>query len=528
MQFIQTISATPATEPAMATQPTQEHGSDTQFDLSMGEDKSDANHLETAKDASQRTDEHLAEAPSPTNATSEIGEQDSQGEHGIVASEPQNKKGQSNTEVVHLSDDATTNGISDQKQSKLGKEVDSRSGAKQTSSPISAMIQGLSQAGSASVSVSSSDAIAKPENATFGSARPIASLDFEGISATRQDTNHNRLQGTEPVEFRNNAALNKSPELRTLSRNPNTVARHGPIEPGHAQAVVGLKGEQSRTRNTRHPSELLPVPNSIATLQGTASALKVEFASIPTDQPGGSLLSGKVLPTKMTAPKEQPKEVTLPMSANISASNPNTGTSAASNNANNHAATNSATSKLANTTGRTVQVSLELASFTIDPTSRNEPLLWETRSTNALNSVSVASLTQRAELPQHISYSIAESFKRAPEKPIEIALNPAELGRVRMVMATSETGITVTITADRGDTLDLMRRNIDDLGKSLNDLGFEDVSFAFDQQQHPTEQQEQTGDDDLSRVDEPLVMLPAQPRLAPAVSVPSTGIDMRL
>ena len=73
-----------------------------------------------------------------------------------------------------------------------------------------------------------------------------------------------------------------------------------------------------------------------------------------------------------------------------------------------------------------------------------------------------------------------------------------------------------------------MRRNIDDLGKSLSDLGFEDVSFAFDQGQQRAEQQEQTSGDDLAMADEPLAEHHTTIPLARVSNVVTTGIDMRL
>ncbi|MEL6467419.1 MAG: flagellar hook-length control protein FliK [Pseudomonadota bacterium] len=87
----------------------------------------------------------------------------------------------------------------------------------------------------------------------------------------------------------------------------------------------------------------------------------------------------------------------------------------------------------------------------------------------------------RADIPAHVTQQIADAMRHNPDKPVEIKLNPVELGRVRMVLTPSEAGVTVSILADRSDTLDLMRRNIDDLGRSLADMGYEDISFSFGQ-----------------------------------------------
>ena len=92
-----------------------------------------------------------------------------------------------------------------------------------------------------------------------------------------------------------------------------------------------------------------------------------------------------------------------------------------------------------------------------------------------------APITQRADVPPHVAQQLATAMQRSPDKSVEIALNPPELGRVRMVMNASEAGVVVQVLTERTDTLDLMRRNIDELGRALSDLGYEDISFSFGQ-----------------------------------------------
>lgn len=67
------------------------------------------------------------------------------------------------------------------------------------------------------------------------------------------------------------------------------------------------------------------------------------------------------------------------------------------------------------------------------------------------------------------------------EGVIEVRLSPEELGRVKLAMSQAEAGITVHITAERPETLDLMRRNIEMLESELRDQGFQNLSFSFDQ-----------------------------------------------
>jgi len=42
-----------------------------------------------------------------------------------------------------------------------------------------------------------------------------------------------------------------------------------------------------------------------------------------------------------------------------------------------------------------------------------------------------------------------------------------------------DTGISVLITAERPETLDLMRRHIDQLAEEFRSLGYEDIGFEF-------------------------------------------------
>jgi flagellar hook-length control protein FliK len=137
----------------------------------------------------------------------------------------------------------------------------------------------------------------------------------------------------------------------------------------------------------------------------------------------------------------------------------------------------------------------------------------------------------KPDMPPHIPQQIAEALHRSPDRPIEIALNPVELGRVRLTLSTSEAGISVNIVADRPETLDLMRRNIEDLGRSFADLGYEDISFAFGQGErsdHDTaDQSDPQGDAklrDAPQGQENALTLTHAPRLA----IAPDGIDMRL
>jgi flagellar hook-length control protein FliK len=85
--------------------------------------------------------------------------------------------------------------------------------------------------------------------------------------------------------------------------------------------------------------------------------------------------------------------------------------------------------------------------------------------------------------PQHLhatlAKQIAEAAQNGSDRQIELTLSPAELGKVRMSLSTTDAGVSVLIHADRPETLDLMRRNIGDLESEFADMGYGDVDFAF-------------------------------------------------
>ncbi|WP_158401972.1 flagellar hook-length control protein FliK [Celeribacter indicus] len=86
----------------------------------------------------------------------------------------------------------------------------------------------------------------------------------------------------------------------------------------------------------------------------------------------------------------------------------------------------------------------------------------------------------RPDLPNRVAVQIAELARELPERPVEITLNPKELGRVRLSFHLSETGaIQVVVAAERPETLDLLRRNIDVLGSEFRQLGYQNSGFSF-------------------------------------------------
>ena len=126
---------------------------------------------------------------------------------------------------------------------------------------------------------------------------------------------------------------------------------------------------------------------------------------------------------------------------------------------------------------------------------------------------------------------LAAAVARFPDRPVELTLSPEELGRVRLTLTTSEAGLVLAVTAERPETLDLMRRNIDQLARDFREIGFSDLSFSFTQQDRRPQSDPQS---------DPQAVLPADPAapspaatpapVAPAPHRPAAagGLDLRI
>ena len=77
------------------------------------------------------------------------------------------------------------------------------------------------------------------------------------------------------------------------------------------------------------------------------------------------------------------------------------------------------------------------------------------------------SATPQTAMSAQVARQIADIIPAAMDKPVQITLRSEELDRARLSVAVSETGVIVSILAERAETLDLMRRNIDQLQRDF-------------------------------------------------------------
>jgi len=95
--------------------------------------------------------------------------------------------------------------------------------------------------------------------------------------------------------------------------------------------------------------------------------------------------------------------------------------------------------------------------------------------------------------PHHVVMQIAAAIGRGAsgaDRVIDLVLNPEELGKVRLSLSQSDAGLSVSVLAERPETLDLLRRNIDLLAGEFLDIGYQSAEFSFGHeepgaQQHP-------------------------------------------
>lgn len=157
--------------------------------------------------------------------------------------------------------------------------------------------------------------------------------------------------------------------------------------------------------------------------------------------------------------------------------------------------------------------------------SRSEPMHQHLRETAP--QPTVATTAARAEVSRAIAGQMAAAvYTRAGSGTVEIALNPEELGRVSIVFNGRDDGLHMAITAERPETLDLMRRHIAVLTAEFQKMGYDDLSFDLGANPNPQR------DSPEAQADRHLASAPGesddQNSSIPQRTAPGKGIDMRL
>lgn len=110
---------------------------------------------------------------------------------------------------------------------------------------------------------------------------------------------------------------------------------------------------------------------------------------------------------------------------------------------------------------------------------------------------------------------------------VVVTLSPDELGKVTMNVSAQDGTLTLALAVERGDTLDLLRRHIDQLAQDFRDLGFSQLNFSFSQ-----DRQGDPGADDRPATPGhdpvPIAASPPEPSPAAPPSARQDGLDLRL
>lgn len=97
---------------------------------------------------------------------------------------------------------------------------------------------------------------------------------------------------------------------------------------------------------------------------------------------------------------------------------------------------------------------------------------------------------QSPSVAAQISTQIQQQIVKNSQQVLEIRLDPPELGRVTIHLVTHEHSVVAQVTADRHDTLELMRRHSELLANTLEKAGFSQSNLSF---QQGTDQKNQQG-----------------------------------
>ena len=118
------------------------------------------------------------------------------------------------------------------------------------------------------------------------------------------------------------------------------------------------------------------------------------------------------------------------------------------------------------------------------------------------------------------------AFQANGNGPIDVALSPEELGRVRMSMSPQDASMVIAIFAERPETLDLMRRNAEHLAAEFRALGFENIAFEFTGD--GSDQQRAKDDAEASSAQFADKQLPAETAALSRLTLAATGLDLRM
>ncbi len=107
---------------------------------------------------------------------------------------------------------------------------------------------------------------------------------------------------------------------------------------------------------------------------------------------------------------------------------------------------------------------------------------------------------------------------------IDVSLTPDDLGRLTIKLEHTANGALVTLAAERPETQEMMRRQMEHLQNQFKGMGFDNLSFSFEQNQTESHTDERAGErENLSGT------IPTDQNMATiALTVSAGGLDIRI
>lgn len=166
---------------------------------------------------------------------------------------------------------------------------------------------------------------------------------------------------------------------------------------------------------------------------------------------------------------------------------------------------------------------IAVADAEIDPLLFTEP----SNARTTLSSRPEQGLTQAEASPRHVALQVARSVPQSDGSVVEITLDPVELGKVKLTLQAIEGSMQLVLTAERPETLELMRRNTEALAAEFDELGYEDVGFSFEhEERHAAPNKDQVEDEKTSRSHQSLERVTNPTHVA--INLTDAGMDLRL
>ena len=134
--------------------------------------------------------------------------------------------------------------------------------------------------------------------------------------------------------------------------------------------------------------------------------------------------------------------------------------------------------------------------------------------------------TQAPLLAAQVAPQISAFISQQASGAVDIALAPEELGKIRVSLTPQDNGLAISILAERPETLDHLRRQMDQLLSEFKALGYEEIDLKFGDGAWPSGSQKAPPEHspiDFEEVSETQTL-----PLNTVVHHVSTGVDIRL